>query len=293
MNKIGKNFSCYGMRWQLIGDILGGLTILNHLERLYPSCYKTVGLAGKAKHFAPLLINHPLIDRIHIQSGFEGPEGDDWNFINSHDIVINGNPSHPLQYDWPNYRNFYAESFIMGGFSEKDYADLPEDQKLPKLVKWFRPESRPLQYKKIISIWGFAGYSVQPYRSPTANYWRELVKKLIDLGYGVCQFGHFNDPVIMENNVAFHRFNERDFFEQIRMTLSTDLVLSTDSGSGLIFAAYDFNQINIVNMHVDGHVRNPFSLAPLGPNTFNFCGETCCDDVPQDQVIAKILEKTK
>jgi len=291
--KTGKNFHAVGFRFQLLGDALGVIPVLSHVEKLYPNSYKTFCLAAKSKHLAPLLIGQELIDKIFIFDGFEGPESErDFALIKSADLYIHGNPQHSI-WNWHNFYNFYEETFLLSGFSIEDYNALPEDRKLPKLVKWFRPEPRPSNHGKIIGIWGFANYGGAGRRQPTQQYWTRLVEKLIGLGYGICQFGHFNDPKIYEDGPNFKRFNEIDFFHQIRMTLSTDLVLSTDSGSGLIFAAYDHPQINWVTRHSDGHIENRFSLAPLGPNAVNFSGETCCDDVPQEEVLAKILEKTK
>ncbi len=188
----------------------------------------------------------------------------------------------------------------MSGFSSADYLDLSEKEQYPELVKWFRPESRPSNHKKIVALWPFAGYAKEPRRSASKKYWEELVLSLIRQGYGVCQFGHFNDPVLFDdcdlvdgNEITgnFKRFNNNDFFEQVRITLSTDCVLSTDSGSGLIFAAYGHPQVNLINRHWPGHVRNGLALAPIGKETYNFLGDSNCDDISQQFVLDKVIEK--
>ncbi len=297
---MNKDFKIFGVRGSLLGDSVGALTVLNYLEKLYPNSYKYWQIASKCSHMAPLFLGHPMIDKIIFSDCSEGMGVKDFEIAKDCQIIMNVMPNHPLEQDWPNYRSFYKETFIMSGLSENNYDSLPIEEKYPKLYKWFRPEPRPSNHKKIVSIWGFASYGGKEVkRNPSKEYWERLAHTLLDNGYGVCQFGHPKDPILFDDTSVsgdfidrnFKRFNDLDFFQQIRMTLSTDLVLSTDSGSGLIFAAYDMNQINLIARHWPGHVQNPLALAPIGKNTLNFLGGTGCDSINIDSVMNAIKEK--
>lgn len=284
---MNKNYKIFGVRQSLLGDSIGALPVLNHLEKILPGSFKYWHLAQKCSHLAPLLIGHNLIDKVVFSDCNEGFGPADYELMKQSDLVINTMPQHPAEFDWPNYRNFYEETFWMSSFPLSDYQALSEEEKYPKLERWFRPEPR-LSNNKYVSIWGFAGYSRDLYRSPSPKWYGELIDRLKKHGIDSVQYGHPNDPEL--EGVAARR-NDIDFFQQIRETLSSDTVLSTDSGSGLIFAAYGMRQVGLINVHWPGQHRNPLALAPIGKNTFNFSGKA--DSISLDEVTAKVLELVK
>lgn len=288
----------YGFRYQIIGDMVMALTMPYFFETLYPNSFKYWGIAKKVAHAAPIFINHPYINQIHIQDGLEGPESHrDFELINKSDIIINGNPSHPDD-KFPNQYDIYSETWRMAGLDIKDYNALPKEHKYPKLYKWFKDETRPSNHGKIIALFPQGGYGKEPKRGCSKEYYEKLLIKLIGEGYGIIQFGHSNDMKLFdldypEGNIIqgnFKRLTHLDFFHQIRLALSCDLILSTDSGSGVIFAAYGAQQINFISAHWPGHNQNYLALAPQGENTYNFFGQSC-DDIIQGEVINKIKEK--
>jgi hypothetical protein len=296
------NVKIHGFRYQLIGDVISAIPQLYYYEKKYPGSFKSWGLARKVSQMAPLLLNHPLINQIFIFDGEEGPQSKrDFDFINSHDIILNGNPSH-LDNRYPQEFTIYSESWRMGGLDIKDWNKLTEEERRPKLEKWFKPESRPINSGKIVSLWGFASYgNREQKRNPTKKWYEELVSKLINQNIHVVQFGHPNDPVLFDNwdwsegspqSFYYHRLNHLDFFTQIKTTLSTDCMLGTDSGSSLIMAAYNFRQVTLLTDHW-GNANNPYSLAPDNPNNFNFFAPGGCVNISIDKVVGKVLELVK
>lgn len=297
----------HGFRYQLIGDSIGALPVLIAMEKKYPGSFKSWGLAKKVSHAAPLFLNHPLINQIFIFDGAEGPESErDFKFINSHDLIINGNPQHPFEHDWPNYRSFYEETFVMAGIPLFVYEQLSEEEKYPKLYKWFNiPDknlllpSRAKPKERAVALWPFAGYGKEPRRTPNVEWYNELLRKLIDINIHVFIFGHPNDRQLYDYDLSegsncnfyLHYKSHEAFFEQIKQTLACDLVLSTDSGSGLIFAAYGHNQINFITNHWPNHKRNPLALAPKGPNTHNFFGDGSANSIDINDVLDTIQKK--
>jgi ADP-heptose:LPS heptosyltransferase len=273
--RIGKNFRMWGVRGSLLGDCIGALTVLNSIEQHHPGSFKYWQVAAKCSHIAPLFIGHPLIDRIVISDCPEGMGPRDREIAATCDIVFNVMPEHPWEQDYPNHRDFYHETFIMSGLGDQDYFALPPEQRLPKLVKWFRSESRLTAASKIIAIWPQAGYGKEPKRSPGQVWYQALVDDLISRGYDIIQFGHPADFEL----AGVCRRTHIDFFQQVRETLSCDLVISTDSGSGLIFAAYEHPQITLTAPHWPGHVRNLDALAPKNRNGHVFVGVGSADRI--------------
>ncbi len=283
----------FGVRQSLLGDCVGALPVLNVIEKLYPGSYKYWHIARKCSHAAPLFLGHPLIDKIVFSDCDEGFGPRDHEIMKGCDMVINTMPSHPFGENWPNYRNFYEETFVMSGLDLDLYRALPEDEKLPKLYKWFRDEPR-VHDRKTVALWGFAGYGKEPRRSASPDWYAKLATRLNQEGVHVVQFGHFNDPKIIVEDKSGNleylpRLNEKDFFEQIRTTLSCDFVLGTDSGSGLIFAAYDLlPQLNLIHNHWPNHHDNLFALAPRGKKVTSIFGAGSCDSIETESVINHI-----
>lgn len=282
--KTGKNVKIWGIRGSLLGDCIGALTVLNSLERLYPGSFKYWQVARKGGYIAPLFIDHPLIDKIVISDCDEGMGPRDIEISNQCDIRINTMPEHPKEHDFPNFRDFYCETFIMSGLPEEHYNALPPGERLPKLVKWFRPEARLSTSKRIIAIWPQAGYGREPKRSPNQQWYQGLVNRLIAQGCDIVQYGHPADFDLVGANRRTHI----DFFQQVRETLSCDLVISTDSGSGLIFAAYEHPQITLTAPHWPGHVRNLDALAPKNRNGQVFLDAAGASHIDADKVYASI-----
>jgi len=283
---MNKSFSVFGVRQSLLGDCIGALPVLNHVNKVWPGSFNYWHIARKCSHIAPLFIGHPLINRIVISDCQEGFGPKDVEIMNSCNLVINTMPEHPHQHDWPNFKDFYCETFAMSGFSVSDYFALPPEQRLPKLVKWFRPEARLTAKKHIVALWPQAGYGKEPKRSPDQAWYQSFVNDLIARRYDVVQFGH---PADFELEGVCRR-THIDFFQQVRETLSCDLVISTDSGSGLIFAAYEHPQITLTAPHWPGHVRNLDALAPQNRNGHVFLDARGASHISQADVVAKIRE---
>lgn len=296
--KTGKNFKCFGTRQSLLGDALMSFPILNFLEKQYPNSYKIFHLARKCSQMAPLLLNHPLIDRILISDCEEGFGPKDIEEMKACDIVLNTMPPYHSREDWPNFFTIFEETWLMSGLKLEDYHSLSEEEKRPKLVKWFNIEKQP---KKTIALWPCAGYGNENKRNPSKEWYFNLTKKLISEGYSVIQFGHPKDynfiPLILAPPYSridgfenFQSLKHLPFFDQIKMTLGCDLVISTDSGSGLIFGAYEMPQISLLTNHFPGHTRNLTAFAPNNLNNTNFIGVGNPDNISQEEVLKRVKE---
>lgn len=281
--RTGKNFKCYGVRGSLIGDGIMALPVLNHLRRLHPDCYIYWQVARQHAHAVPLYLNHPKIDQIVISDCDEGMGPRDWDIAATCDVVFDVMPQHPFEHNWPQVRNIYEETWVMAGLPLADYHALPPDEQRPQLTKWFKVVKEP---PKTIALWPCAGYGVENKRNPSKEWYDELMTRLLQAGYTVKQFGHPRDFRV----AATKDMRDLPFFDQVKMTVGCDLVISTDSGSGLIFGAYGQRQITLLVNHFPGHTRNLTAFAPNNPLNHNFVGVGSADRISQADVVAKVDE---
>jgi ADP-heptose:LPS heptosyltransferase len=285
--KTGKSFKVFGFRGSLVGDGLMSMVLLSWVRKRFPDCYTYWQVARQHAHAAPLYFNHPLIDQIVISDCDEGMGPRDREIAAQCDLVFNVMPQHPLQHDWPNFRGIYEETFAMGalplGIPLSEFHAMSPDEQRPKLVKWFNViKGQP----KMIALWPCAGYGVENKRNPSKEWYEVLVAELTRWGYYVIQYGHPRDFQIQ--GVLDRR--EFPFFEQVKMTVGADLVISTDSGSGLIFGAYEMRQLTLLTDHFPGHVRNLTAFAPNNPFNHNFVGVGSADRISQADVVSKVRE---
>ncbi len=272
-----KHLKVWGIRGSLIGDGLMSLCVLNRIKKSHPDSYVYWQVARKCAQAAPLYFNHPFIDKIVISDCDEGMGPADKQIAAQCDIVFDVMPGHPLQQDWPNYRNIYEETFVMAGLPIEEYHAMTPEERRPKLTKWFNVEASP----KTVAIWPCAGYGGERKRHPSQMWYQTLTMLLNGLGYKVIQFGHPKDFHIG----ADLDVRDTNFFDQIKRTCGCDLVISTDSGSGLIFGAYGMNQITLLTNHFPGHVRNLCAFGPDNPRNTNLFAADDADKITHDSVL--------
>ena len=284
MTKEGKNLKIIGLRPSKGGDLITSLPVLHLLEKKYPNSYKTVSVAKKNSVFAQLLYNHPLIDRIHINEILENPNKEDIDFFKLHDLIIPPNLQHSDRY-WYNKQHMVQENFTMMGL---DWGDLEPELRAPRLIKWFDTENRP----KTIAIWPMAGNGLDAKRSPTKEWYKKLVLRILaETDLKVIQFGHPNDFDILNSPESKDKFfvaKHLDFLDQIRTTLGCSLMIGTDAGSSLVMGAYEFPQITLLTDWMENHVSNFDALAPMNKNNISIFEKGGCDNANQDQVMKAI-----
>lgn len=288
--KEGKNFKILGVRQSLIGDSIFALPVLHWLELKYPNSYKYWHLAKKCAQAAPLFLNNPLIDKIVITDCEEGFGPEDLKLAESCDAVINTTPPHPFGENWHNQRTMAEETFIQTSLPIQYYNNLPDDQKYPKLYKWFNTEKR----EKTIAIHCFAGYGFDNHRSPSEKWWKDLISKLILSGYRIIRLGHTREPSFYADEISerdYQDLRHLSFIEQIQISLGCSIYIGTDSGFSLAMGAYGHPQCSLITNWNHGHTENPLCLQPLNKNNislFNEFKNGGCSGINQDLVLEKI-----
>lgn len=286
-------------RSSMIGDNLSALPTATYIKKIDPDAYITWVIGKKCSSFAPLLINHPDLDKIFVLDGEESMESNrDWNEFYSNTFQYNINPQH-LDNKYPKERNIYLESFLMQGFSEKQWAQLTPEEQIPKLVKWWQPVKRPFGDKKTIFFTGMPNFGRESKRWVSKQYLEKLVLRLVRLGYCVIQSGGEQDETwfsgqeiedISINSLNYKRVNELSFFDQIKIANECDCIVGSDSGMSLVCGAYSLQQVSLIPIHW-GNENNPSALSTNNPNNYSFYSINGTDNIDIEEVITKVQEK--
>lgn len=278
------------------GDLISSLPFLNWLEKQYPNSYKMVLVDRACSQIAPLLINHPLIDKIYITEETDKitPQEEEW--FKKFDLVME--PFVPItKEDWFNEIVLVEESFCMnwlrgrGRIDPNEWNKLTKEERKPHLTKWFNTEKQG----NYIAIWHSAGYQnsdpANLKRNPSPEYWRGLIDILIKEGYEIAQLGlpalNLHPDIL---NLSYY-----SLFEAIKFTLGSSILsLGTDSGSQWICGAYGHPQIILSTYWRKGHVKNQKAHIPVNCDDRLIClfHETDINKIDYYNVIEMIKELT-
>ena len=307
-----KNFKIWGVSFSLIGDLIVGLPQLTYFEKKYPGSYKYWGIHKKMSHAAPLFYNHPLIDRIKITDTWGGFGEYDYKLASDCDIttrdidherktLLNARPE---DY-WYNRHDIIEQIARMSGISDIREV-LTEEELRPKLYKWFdadfdaieknegytkaRTSSGKIPNKSIV-IWPFSGYNHWPSRSPSPHWWNVLVDTLINNGFTVFHCGWIEEPHV-SNLDGYNRCVDLSFFEQVKISLATNLAIGADSGSMWTLGAYSFPAIHLMTNWRDGHVENFSAMNPVNVNGTSFFASPMTDGWNHQEVLERVWENT-
>jgi ADP-heptose:LPS heptosyltransferase len=288
-------------RSAMLGDILSQVVVATYLKKLYPTSHLIWALGKKSAQSAMLYFKHKVIDEIYITDGDEDLlSEEDFTKFSSCQIKFSMNPQHSIWSNYPHFGTIYSESFFMNGFSLEQWNSLTDEEKIPKLTKWWNPVRRPFGDKKTILFTGMPNYGRESKRWISKKYLEELVLKLVESSYCVIQSGGEQDeswfsswdisegfPVDSTN---YKRINERCFFEQVQIANEVDCIVGSDSGMSLILGAYGLPQVSLIPIHWGNH-NNPTALSTNNPNNYSFYSFNGTDDISQDSVLDKIKEK--
>lgn len=271
---VDKNFKIWGMSYGVFGDLIAGLPMLTYFEKKYPGSYKYWVIEKKCAECAPLYFNQPLIDRIKITDNWGGCGEEDNKLKNECQVkTIQEGWKHDRP-DWYNYRSNVEETARLAGIFDMSEV-LTEEEMKPKLHKWFssgifNPANHTYSKKEIVSvakldiaIWPITG--THPNTSPKIEWWKTLTNRLSSMGYVVGHFGFNTDPTISNAE----RFTNYSFFEQMKISLSSKLVIGTDSGTMWITGAYSHPAISLITNYFKNHNSNKLALAPINDNGLN------------------------
>lgn len=282
--QLGKNFKIWGVSYGVIGDLIMGLPVLTYLEKKFPGSYKYWVIEKKVEFTAPLFLNHPLIDCIRITGENDTFSQEDYEIASTCEFKCTmNNWSHDVA-DWYNYRDQIEETArIAGIYDLKDY--LSNDEMYPKLYRWFENEYTGERYNRSIAIWPFAGRDAVELRSPSINWWEELIYKINQSGYFAEVFGGSREPAL----IGSVRNNTLSFIDQVRKALECKMSIGTDSGNMWVMGAYSHAAIHLMTNWLPGHNKNYNALRPYNKNSLTFFETGGINLIDQDLVMDAIL----
>jgi len=292
MNKI----SAFLGRASLIGDTVAFLPVLTYFKKINPNSHIIFPISRKTSQSAPLFINQKDIDRIHILQEQESLGPEDIKLAKSCEAFINPFPSHPegnnvgVSNFWYNKYSLFEETVRMASIDPNHFNSiLTEDEKKPQLEQWF--DIKPI--KNTIAVWCMAGYGTQPKRSPTKQWWNNTVDYLLQ-GYNVIRLGHPAEPNLSQEmedeGFGYEDKRHLSFFEQIKLSLSVDISIATNSGSSICLGAYGAKQITLLTDDAPGHVANFEAFGPLNHknNNINLFSKNGFDNLKYTDIIEAI-----
>ncbi len=232
------------------------LVAIRTLKRIDPDAHFTFLLNGNYRAAAPLFIDQPDIDQIHIT---HSPIGDldetdlKWlgqgRFHHVFSLMADHNHSDP----WWFKRNQPQEVNYIHGIP------IPADEKGKlSLNRWFNINDSLRGY---VALQAFAG-SYDPANkkqlSPTRA--QEVVDLIVARGYKVLQLG-LTTEVKLVNTLRV----DNDYFNMIRDMLSCKALVTTDSGTAWGASCYDHPTLGLYSHSYYGKDRVK-AIQPLNPN---------------------------
>jgi len=292
-----KNFKIWGVSYGLIGDLIMGLPVLTYFEKKYPNSYKYWGIEKKCAFMSSLFLNHPLIDRIIISQDWDRFSLKDNYIIDQCQfkcITEGWKHSDP---EWYNYRNQVEETSRLAGiFDLKEV--LTEEEMKPKLIKWFDLGLQSSHadtgsggyldsiddYKNVISIWPFStgDRGRQGMRCPSKEWWEIMVDILLN-EFRIWHFGLDSEPILSQSR-NYIKLTGLSFFDQIKVSLATEMAIATDSGPSWVLSAYDFPTLVLMSNWMHNHKKNLQALLPLGDKVQMEFVENGCDNLKHKDV---------
>lgn len=235
------------------GDLYLGTCAARILKKYNPGSNLTLIINNDYKDCAPLFLNHPNIDSIHIlDQKKDGFNQNDINWINKQKFDHVFNPMADHRDQWWKYRNQGLEAANMHGLNITG-----ETAKL-EMTKWFNVQ----KLDKTIAISPYAGYYAGLNNDKCLSIQRaqDIVNIILDLGYLCVQIGGPGEPELIgaiKCNISY--------FESVRTILGCRAIVIGDTGINWLLSSYDFPVLGLYSHRYYGpnFVNN---IQPLNNN---------------------------
>lgn len=247
------------------GDIVMGQVSASILKKKLPNSNFTLCINNNYQDIAPLFIDNPVIDKIHIlNKDKDGFNENDKIWINEQnfDHVFNPMADHNHGDPWFLHRHQTLETALIHGLVNQEEIDNNKYSNQIFLNKWFTVNSN---FTGFIALQAFAGsYDLNNKKTLTVEKAQEIVDKINKLGYGVLQLGIESEPKL-KNTIRI----ESNYFESVKNMLGCKLLISTDSGLIWTASGYQFPTIGLYSYDYYGknYVKN---IQPQNPNAIYF-----------------------
>lgn len=234
---------------QQIGDCVCSLPAAHYIKKVFPNSYSVVALDPRTRELAPLLINYPDIDRIHINQKEGGYTEVEKKWVSTFDFNL---PlfGHYVPESWAKTMSWREANFRLrfqfqpagSLLSGNGWNDLTEEEKKPKLEQWFKVE----RFDKLIVLAPFVGYDLTNEmtrtRSPSLDWWKLVVEMLLQMGFTIAQIGTTNFPLVYDHP-SFYDKRSLSLLESVKVALGADLFIGACGGMSFLINAYGHKTI--------------------------------------------------
>jgi len=212
------------------GDLCMNLIACRAFKNAHDENHLTFGINKKYQEIAPLFLNNPLIDDIHIWDGYDNwPTRNDEKFIEESNFDKIFHPMERLRPSWQPFRHQTQEICLVHGLQP------PEDLQI-FLNKFFDTKDG---YKKYISICHSGATD-----SKKKNLSEAKIDKICEL---IIKYGY--SPLFYQNKYKDYDHIDTSFFESVQYLLSTKLLITIDSAMCWIASGYKFPTIGLYNQN--------------------------------------------
>tara|TARA_R110000851_G_C13095894_1_gene567435 strand:- start:3809 stop:4693 length:885 start_codon:yes stop_codon:yes gene_type:complete len=267
---------CFGIRGQY-GDILMQEPALRKFIKDNPDTKIVLAASKKFEQVLPLFENyHENIIDFKIFDGYgDWPTIGDKKYINTQDFDAMFPPDIPLHKDpnWAKHRHIVYETALMMGV-EADSTDI--QLKIPSEV---------VKESKSVALHLFSSKWPGGTRSINIEKQTKIVAHLMNLGYKVYQLSSPNQPHI-ENTI----FEHGTYYEACLRMLSTDLLISCDSGMAWVSSAYNHPTIALFSTAYNPNIGTTENWHPTNPNGSYFEAQTA-NEIPTSDILKEVDNK--
>ena len=305
---MSKQIKIWGMSYGLIGDLIGSLPMLTYYEKKYPGSYKYFAIEKRCAFTAPLFLNHPLIDRLHISSKWDGWGDDDYRLIESCNVKATYDNFKHDRVDWYNFTDFVEETAILAGIRDIKEV-LTEEEMKPKLYQWFdvgivnkkshtysKSNKNDLTgFDRSVAIWPFGQGQANSGRAPNKIWWRNLIEKLVKNGFNVYHYGRDTEPPLA-TCAGYNKMTNMSFFDQVKACLASNVVIGVNTGPMWVVGAYKKPAVQLITNYFPDHYQRFHSLTPINDNAMNLFVKSNngvgCNGISIEQVVKAVIYKT-
>lgn len=266
-----------GFNPNMYGDLYMMTVAARCLKRLVPDSHLTFVIAADFRECAPLFLDDPNIDRVHIlDKPRDGFNQNDWNWINQQkfDHIFNPMADHDHSRPWFQFRHQALEAAHMHGIPYNG-----DDSKI-RMTKWFKP-TPGFENFIAFSPWpSFHEGTDNPKAIPIPMA-QKIVDNLIKMGHNVLQIGGPTEPKL-ENTIKLNT----DYFTSVRNVLGCRAMIMGDSGLNWLLSGYDFPVVGLYSERYFGkeYIKN---IQPINPNGRYLVGGSV-SDIPIESVVTSL-----
>jgi len=239
---------CHGQ----YGDLFINTVPARSIKDNYPDAYIIQPINIKFESVAPLFAENKYIDEIYFTENYDNwPSEKDRQYLidQKFDAIFSAMPGH-RNGEWANWwqlRHQAAEACY------RDYIPIPNDLSV-KLTKWFDVDRN----HKTVCITPFGGNEDCEKRLTTEGA-QKVVNFLNKLGYDVIHIAISSDPNL-DNAIRY----ESNYFNAVKMILSSDALISVDTGFTWCLSGY--NHPVFASYFTSGVVKKVENIQPINPN---------------------------